>query len=156
MEFYSINLESLFALVLIFGVIPSLVLVGVLNKLKNRRYKIERQTELMAKMIERGDSSHLDLKAMAEALQDPKKQVSTKASLLNNLKWGCIFSFVGLALLGVALYGHLTDANPTAEFLIVGGIVCAIGLGFVVTFLISKNYLKQEIEAEENKLNENE
>ena len=156
MEFYSINLESLFALVLIFGVIPSLVLVGVLNKLKNRRYKIERQTELMAKMIERGDSSNLDLKAMAEALQDPKKQVSTKDSLLNNLKWGCIFSFVGLALLGVALYGHLTDANPTAEFLIVGGIVCAIGLGFVVTFLISKNYLKQEIEAEENKLNENE
>ena len=155
MEFYSIDLESLFALVLIFGVIPSLVLVGVLNKLKNRRYKIERQTELMAKMIERGDSSNLDLKAMAEALQDPKKQVSTKASLLNNLKWGCIFSFVGLALLGVALYGHLTDANPTAEFLIVGGIVCAIGLGFVVTFLISKNYLKEEIEAEEKQLTEN-
>ena len=155
MEFYSINLESLFALVLIFGVIPSLVLVGVLNNFRNRRYKSERQTELMAKMIERGDSSNLDFKAMAEALQDPKKQVSTKASLLNNLKWGCIFSFVGLALLGVALYGHLTDARPVPEFLIIGGIICAIGLGFVVTFLISKNYLKEEIEAEEKQLTEN-
>ena len=154
MQFHSVELESLFALVLIFGVIPSLVLVGVLNRFKNRRYKIERQTELMAKMIERGDSSNLDFKAMAEALQDPKKQVSTKASLLNNLKWGCIFSFVGLALLGVALYGHLTDA-VVAEFLIIGGIICAIGLGFVVTFLISKNYLKEEIEAEEKQLTEN-
>ena len=154
MQFHSVELESLFALVLIFGVIPSLVLVGVLNRFKNRRYKIERQTELMAKMIERGDSSNLDFKAMAEALQDPKKQVSTKASLLNNLKWGCIFSFVGLALLGVALYGHLTDA-VVAEFLIIGGIICAIGLGFVVTFLISKNYLKHEIEKEEQQLTEN-
>ncbi len=154
MQFHSVELESLFALVLIFGVIPSFVLVGVLNRFKNRRYKIERQTELMAKMIERGDSSNLDFKAMAEALQDPKKQVSTKASLLNNLKWGCIFSFVGLALLGVALYGHLTDA-VVAEFLIIGGIICAIGLGFVVTFLISKNYLKHEIEKEEQQLTEN-
>ena len=154
MQFHSVELEGLFALVLIFGVIPSLVLVGVLNRFKNRRYKIERQTELMAKMIERGDSSNLDFKAMAEALQDPKKQVSTKASLLNNLKWGCIFSFVGLALLGVALYGHLTDA-VVAEFLIIGGIICAIGLGFVVTFLISKNYLKHEIEKEEQQLTEN-
>lgn len=154
MQFHSVELESLFALVLIFGVIPSLVLVGVLNRFKNRRYKIERQTELMAKMIERGDSSNLDFKAMAEALQDPKKQISTKASLLNNLKWGCIFSFVGLALLGVALYGHLTDA-VVAEFLIIGGIICAIGLGFVVTFLISKNYLKHEIEKEEQQLTEN-
>ena len=155
MQFYSVDLEALFALVLIFGVIPSLVLVGVLNNFRNRRYKSERQTELMAKMIERGDSSNLDFKAMAEALQDPKKQVSTKASLLNNLKWGCIFSFVGLALLGVVLYGHLTDARPVAEFLIIGGIICAIGLGFVVTFLISKNYLKEEIEAEEKQLTEN-
>ena len=154
MQFHSVELESLFALVLIFGVIPSLVLVGVLNRFKNRRYKIERQKELMAKMIERGDSSNLDFKAMAEALQDPKKQISTKASLLNNLKWGCIFSFVGLALLGVALYGHLTDA-VVAEFLIIGGIICAIGLGFVVTFLISKNYLKHEIEKEEQQLTEN-
>lgn len=154
MEFYNVDLEALFALVLIFGVIPALVLVGVLNSLRNRRYKIERQSELMAKMIEKGDSSNLDFKAIAEALQEPKKRISLKTSLINNLKWGCIFSFIGLALLGVALYAHCTDANPTAEFLIMGGIVLAIGLGFVVTFLISKNYLKNEIIAEEKQLTE--
>ena len=155
MEFYNVDLEALFALVLIFGVIPALVLVGVLNSLRNRRYKIERQSELMAKMIEKGDSSNLDFKAMAEALQEPKKRISLKTSLINNLKWGCIFSFIGLALLGVALYTHCTDANHTTdEFLIMGGIVLAIGLGFVVTFLISKNYLKNEILAEEKQLTE--
>lgn len=154
MEFYNVDLEALFALVLIFGVIPALVLVGVLNSLRNRRYKIERQSELMAKMIEKGDSSNLDFKAMAEALQEPKKRISLKTSLINNLKWGCIFSFIGLALLGVALYVHCTYANPTAELLIMGGIVLAIGLGFVVTFLISMNYLKNEILAEEKQLTE--
>ena len=54
MEFYKVDLDSIFALVLIFGLIPSFVLTAVIQYLKNRRYKIERQTELMAKMIEKG------------------------------------------------------------------------------------------------------
>ena len=98
MEFYKVDLDTLFALVLIFGLIPSFVLTAVIQHLKNRRYKIERQTELMAKMIEKGDSTNLDFKSMAEALQEPTKHGNLKRSVLNNLRCGSIFSFVGLEL----------------------------------------------------------
>ena len=127
MEFYKVDLDSIFALVLIFGLIPSFVLTAVIQYLKNRRYKIERQTELMAKMIEKGDSTNLDFKSMAEALQEPTKHGNLKRSVLNNLRWGSIFSFVGLGLLGVALYAHVDgdggatpwrrDRLPTPVFL---------------------------------------
>ncbi len=163
MEFYRIDLDSLLALVLIFGVIPSLVLAGVIHQLKNRRYKIERQAELMSKMIEKGDISNLDFKAMAEALQEPKKNVSTpkwplsnlstKKWLLSNLRWGCICTLVGVALLGVALYAHLDSKTPVAAtFLIFGGVIGGVGIALLLTFFISKAYLKNEIKFEEDKL----
>ena len=155
MEFYKVDLDTLFALVLIFGLIPSFVLTAVIQHLKNRRYKIERQTELMAKMIEKGDSTNLDFKSMAEALHEPTKHGNLKhgnlkRSVLNNLRWGSIFSFVGLGLLGVALYAHMDgDGGATAVFLTFGAIIGGVGLALLITFLVAKKYLKKEVEAEE-------
>ena len=151
------GLVPIFGVLLLFGGIPGIILTGVIMYLKNRRHKVEEHSKLISQMIEKSEGANIDFKAMAEMLQEPKNQVSTKKSLLNNLKWGCIFSFVGLALLGVALYGHCTTLpGPTAEFLLMGGFVLAIGLGFLVTFFVSKNYLKKEIEKEEKALSEKE
>ena len=163
MEFYKVDLDTLFALVLIFGLIPSFVLTAVIQYLKNRRYKIERQTELMAKMIEKGDSTNLDFRSMAEALQEPtkhgnqKKHGNLKRSVLNNLRWGSIFSFVGIGLLGVALYAHIDGpVGATAAFLTFGAIIGGVGLALLITFFVAKNYLKKEIEKEEKALAEKE
>ena len=160
MQFYKVDLDTLFALVLIFGLIPSFVLTAVIQYLKNRRYKIERQTELMAKMIEKGDSTNLDFKSMAEALQEPTKPTkhgNLKMSVLNNLRWGSIFSFVGLGLLGVALYAHIDgDGGATAAFLTFGAIIGGVGLALLTTFFVAKKYLKKEVEKEEKELAEKE
>ena len=162
MEFYKVDLDTLFALVLIFGLIPSFVLTAVIQHLKNRRYKIERQTELMAKMIEKGDTTNLDFKSMAEALHEPTKHGNLKhgnlkRSVLNNLRWGSIFSFVGLGLLGVALYAHMDgDGGATAAFLTFGAIIGGVGLALLITFLVAKKYLKKEVEKEEKELAEKE
>ena len=160
MEFYKIDLDSIFALVLIFGLIPSFVLTAVIQYLKNRRYKIERQTELMAKMIEKGDSTNLDFKSMAEALQEPAKPAkhgNLKRSVLNNLRWGSIFSCLGLGLLGVALYAHIDGpVGATAAFLTFGAIIGGVGLALLITFFVAKNYLKKETEKEEKELVEKE
>ena len=113
------GLVPIVGVLLLFGGIPGIILTGVIMYLKNRRHKVEEHSKLISQMIEKSEGANIDFKAMAEMLQEPKNQVSTKKSLLNNLKWGCIFSFVGLALLGVALYGHCTTLpGPTAEFLL--------------------------------------
>ena len=165
MEFYKVDLDSIFALVLIFGLIPSFVLTAVIQYLKNRRYKIERQTELMAKMIEKGDTTNLDFKSMAEALQEPTKHGqeptkhgNLKMSILKNLRWGSIFSFVGIGLLGVALYAHIDGVGgaTAAAFLTFGAIIGGVGLALLITFFVAKNYLKKETEKEEKALAEKE
>ena len=165
MEFYRIDLDSILALTLIFGLIPSFVLTAIIQHLKNRRYKIERQTELMAKMIEKGDSTNLDFRSMAEALQEPTKHGhqkptkhgNLKMSILKNLRWGSIFSFVGIGLLGVALYAHIDGpVGATAAFLTFGAIIGGVGLALLITFFVAKNYLKKESEKEEKELVEKE
>ena len=138
-------------MVLIFGAIPAVVLVGVTMYLKNCRYKVEQQSKLISQMIEKGEAANLDYKAMVEALNvsDSRKK-TLKKSILKHLEYGSLCSLIGLFLL---IYGVCSCNNHP---IVAGGLLLTVGIAFLIMFFISKNYLKKEIEAEENKLNENE
>ena len=140
------------ALALIFGAVPVIILVGIIMSLKNRRHKVEEQSKLIAMMIEKGEASNLDFKAMAEALNtsDSKKK-TTKMAVLKHLEYGALCSLVGLFVL---LYGLFI--SPMKEAVIIGGLLLTIGVAFLIMFFVSKNYLKKEIESEEKQLTEKE
>ena len=145
-----VSFEGVLAIFLFFGAIPIIVLVGIIMLLKNRRHKIDQQSKLISQMIEKGEAANLDFKAMVEALNvSDNKQKTLKKSNLKHLEYGSLCSLIGLFLL---IYGVCTCNNHP---IVVGGLLLTVGVAFLVMFLISKNYLKKEIEAEENKLNEN-
>ena len=145
-----VSFEGVLAIFLFFGTIPIIVLVGIIMLLKNRRHKIDQQSKLISQMIEKGEAANLDFKAMVEALNvSDNKQKTLKKSILKHLEYGSLCSLIGLFLL---IYGVCTCNNHP---IVVGGLLLTVGVAFLVMFLISKNYLKKEIEAEENKLNEN-
>ena len=144
------GLVPLFGMLLIFGAIPAIILVAITMFLKNRRYKVEQQSKLLSQMIEKGEAANIDFKAMVEALNESdSKKKTLKRSVLKHLEYGSLCSLVGLFLL---LYGGYTSNNHP---IIAGGLLLTVGIAFLIMFFISKNYLKQEIEAEEKKLNEN-
>ena len=147
----TVSLEGILGILLLFGAVPVVVLVGIIMLLKNRRYKIEQQSKLISQMIEKGGAANLDYKAMVEALNvsDSRKK-TLKKSILKHLEYGSLCSLVGLFLL---IFGGYTSNNHP---IIAGGLLLTVGVAFLIMFFISKNYLKKEIEAEENKLNENE
>lgn len=146
-----VSFEGILAILLIFGAIPTIILVGIIMKLKNRRHKVDEQSKLMAMMIEKGEAANLDFKAMAEALNssDSKKK-TTKMAVLKHLEYGALSSLVGLFVL---LYGVFATVN---QAVIIGGLLLTIGIAFLVMFFVSKNYLKKEIEKEEKALAEKE
>ena len=144
------SLEAVLGVFLLFGTVPIIVLVGIIMLLKNRRYKIEQQSKLISQMIEKGEAANLDYKAMVEALNVSDSRIKTlKKSILKHLEYGSLCSLIGLFLL---IYGVCTSNNHP---IIAGGLLLTIGVAFLIMFFISKNYLKKEIEAEENKLTEN-
>ena len=144
------GLIPMIGMVLIFGAIPAVILVGVTMYLKNCRYKVEQQSKLISQMIEKGEAANIDFKAMVEALNvsDSRKK-TLKKSILKHLEYGSLCSLVGLFLL---IYGVCICNNHP---IIAGGLLLTIGVAFLVMFFVSKNYLKQEIEAEEKQLTEN-
>ena len=145
------GLIPMIGVVLIFGAIPAVILVGVTMYLKNCRYKVEQQSKLISQMIEKGEAANIDFKAMVEALNVSESRKKTlKKSILKHLEYGSLCSLIGLFLL---IYGVCTSNNHP---IIAGGLLLTVGAAFLIMFFISKNYLKKEIEAEENKLTEKE
>ena len=146
-----VSFEGILAILLIFGAIPTIILVGIIMKLKNRRHKVEEHSKLISQMIDKSEASNLDFKAMAEMLNESESKKKTKKSVLKQLNAGVFLGVLGLFILiaGIAL-GKGEDAILTGAFLLTAGIA------FVIMFFVSKNYLKKEIEKEEKALAEKE
>ena len=147
-----VSFEGILAILLIFGAIPTIILVGIIMKLKNRRHKVEEHSKLISQMIEKSEGANIDFKAMAEMLNESdSKKKTTKMAVLKHLEYGALCSLVGLFVL---LYGLFI--NPIDKAVIIGGLLLTIGVAFLVMFFVSKNYLKKEIEKEEKELTERE
>ncbi len=137
---------------LIFGGIPAIILTGVIMAFKNRRHKVEEHYKLISQMIEKSEASNLDFKAMAEMLNESDgKKKTTKMAVLKHLEYGALCSLVGLFVLIYGLFIH-----PIDKAVIIGGLLLTIGVAFLVMFFVSKNYLKKEIDKEEQQLAEKE
>lgn len=147
-----VSFEGILAILLIFGAIPTIILVGIIMKLKNRRHKVEEHSKLISQMIEKSEGANIDFKAMAEMLNESdSKKKTTKMAVLKHLEYGALCSLVGLFVL---LYGLFI--NPIDKAVIIGGLLLTIGVAFLIMFFVSKNYLKKEIEKEEKALAEKE
>ena len=146
-----VSFEGILSILLIFGAIPTIILVGIIMYLKNRRHKVEEHSKLISQMIDKSEASNLDFKAMAEMLNESESKKKTKKSVLKQLNAGVFLGVLGLFILiaGIAL-GKGEDAILTGAFLLTAGIA------FVIMFFVSKNYLKKEIEKEEKELAEKE
>ena len=147
-----VSFEGILAILLIFGAIPTIILVGIIMKLKNRRHKVEEHSKLISQMIEKSEGANIDFKAMAEMLNESdSKKKTTKMAVLKHLEYGALCSLVGLFVL---LYGLFI--TPIDKAVIIGGLLLTIGVAFLIMFFVSKNYLKKEIEKEEKALAEKE
>lgn len=147
--FTVIDVEEMLAVVFIFGGIPAMILWGFIAKLKIRRHQIDKQSELIATMIEKGEN--LDSKLVAETLNAFNvEKKSTKRKVLKHLEYGALSSLVGVFLL---IYGLCKQKNDP---IMIGGLLLTIGIAFLIMFFVSKRYLQKEIENEEKEIVEKE
>lgn len=101
-----------------------------------------KRSKVLIKAIE--SNCGIEADKLAEALQKPKK---TAREILNNrLLLGCIFSFVGLALCIVGIVslcmGTEFSADPVTVPLVFGGASLAVGLSYLVVYLVTRKQIK--------------
>ena len=101
-----------------------------------------KRSKVLIKAIE--SNCGIDADKLAEALQKPKKPA--REILNNRLLLGCIFSFVGLALCIVGIVslcmGTEFSADPVTVPLVFGGASLAVGLSYLVVYLVTRKQIK--------------
>lgn len=112
---------------------------------RSRNHMIDRKTEMVVKAIECGQAIDPDV-----FFSSGKSRKTIKMALLGKLQSGIILLLAGAGLM---------IAAPFVEFnytLYIGGIMLALGVGFIVSFFVGKRWMAPEIEAEQKRMLEQE
>ncbi len=124
----------------------SIVLIVFIFKNK----ALARKTDILKLTIEKG--AQVDPESLMEALAATgHSRKSVRQQLLNRLTAGCVLLIVGLvaAISVLCIPKETIIPDAKAFFVSLMSVICAIGVGFLVSFLVGKRMLKPEIEMEE-------
>ena len=132
-------------------VVLPLLIVWMTNKRK--RHEIDKKTEILKTLLEKNpDIDPVEVMNKLNMSQDSSKK-SLKQSLLEKLLNGCICMLVGLVIFFTHYYGMIFLGSKSMG-IVGGGVLTAVGIAFIIYYFVSKNVLRNELEAEERQLKE--
>ena len=145
-------LEIIMVIIVVIGccVVLPIMIVWITNRRK--AHEIDKQTEILMAMMEK----HPDLdpaEVMKKLNVSSKSHQTVKQKLLGNVFSGCMMLLMGLVILIPHLCGMVFFGNKE-NGLFIGGMMVAMGVAFLIYYLVSKKNLQGEIENEEKKLKE--
>ena len=111
--------------------------------------KNEQKMAVLVKAIENGMEIDPEL-----LVSETESSRNTKMKLIKKLTAGIVCSIIGIALLVCPSLEAFDGVAGFEMLYIIGGVMIAVGIAYIVTFFVGRKYLAPEIEAEERKLNE--
>lgn len=109
---------------------------------RSRNHMIDRKTEMVIKAMECG--REIDPEAL---FSTGKSRKTIKMALVGKLQSGIILLLAGAGFIIAATFVEVNYA-----LYIAGGIMLALGVGFIVSFFVGKKWMAPEIEAEQKKM----
>ena len=122
--------------------------------MRTRQNETNRKTEIMLKAIESGVTVNADL------FKQRHETMTIKERLLKRLSSASVVSLIGVAILVICICMVTKNGNSMhgdaiallTVFMIVGGILLAIGLALFIVFFAGRKMLAKEMEAEAKSL----
>lgn len=111
--------------------------------------KNEQKMAVLMKAIENGVDIDPEL-----LISETESSRNTKMRLIKKLTTGIICSMIGVALLVCPSIDAFEGVAGLEMLYIIGGVMVAIGVAYMVAFFVGRKYLAPEIEAEERKFKE--
>ena len=111
--------------------------------------KNEQKMAVLVKAIENGVEVDPEL-----LVSETESSRNTKMKLIKKLTTGIVCSMIGIVLLVCPSLEAFEGLAGLEMLYIIGGVMVAIGVAYMVAFFVGRKYLAPEIEAEERKLNE--
>lgn len=132
------------------GVGVVLPIMVVWRVMRNKEYEAQKRTEIILAVLEKNPD--VDVEEYLKKLNPPTKTI--KERLMTKLLWACVLMGLGLVSAGfTALLGYIGEfgKEPIIIFGLPGGALFALGVAFLIVYLVSKKTLAMEIELESKK-----
>ena len=111
--------------------------------------KNEQKMAVLMKAIENGVDIDPEL-----LISETESSRNTKMRLIKKLTTGIVCSMIGVVLLVCPSIDAFEGVAGLEMLYIIGGVMVAMGVAYMVAFFVGRKYLAPEIEAEERKLKE--
>ena len=128
-----------------------LPIVGYWLYVREQMNESKNRTQIVLAAIEKNPD--MDIEELMKKISPKKKLLKEK--LLTKLLWGGITALLGLGLLGFCAWWGWFGGMPSDSlsfFSLIGAVLLAIGIAFLVNYFIGKKMLAREMEAEQQKL----
>lgn len=140
-------METFFEMLVPIGicVVLPIMIVWLVTRTKSR--SIDKKTEVLLKALENGQQIDPELLITPKQSKNLK---TIKMVLLEKLQVAAVFTIMGVAMIVLSAVGILGDTANVGfpVFMLCGVIFSAIGVGHIFVYMLGKQNLKAEMDAE--------
>ena len=143
--------HDIVGLFIVLGTAVILPITIIFLELRGKMASERNRKEIILAALEK--NADIDIEELVRKMNAPDKLL--KEQLLNKLQWGLVTAFLGvgaIATAGCMVYvgcGHPKDIYTLGFG---GAVLLAVGIAFIISYIVGRKMLAKEMEAEERNL----
>ena len=138
-------------LFIVFGTAVILPITIIFLELRGKMASERNRKEIILAALEK--NADIDIEELVRKMNAPDKLLKEK--LLNKLQWGLVTAFLGVGAIATAgCMGYVGGGHPKDIYTLGfgGAVLLAVGIAFIISYIVGRKMLAKEMEAEERNL----
>ncbi|MBQ0021125.1 MAG: hypothetical protein KBT39_11470 [Bacteroidales bacterium] len=145
---YSANITGI---LIVLGTAVILPITIIFLVLRSKMASEKNRKEIILAALEK--NADIDIEELVRKMNTPDKLLKEK--LLKKLQWGLVTAFIGVGAITIAgCMGYAGGGSPEDIYFfgIPGAALLAVGIAFIISYIVGRKMLAKEMEAEERNL----
>lgn len=145
------NIHDIAHIIIALGTAVVLPISVVFLSLRSKMASEKNKKEIILAALEK--NADIDIEELVRKMNAPEKLLKEK--LLEKLLGGLVATFLGVGLVAAAGCMGYAGGSSSAEIYMLGfagAVLLAVGIAFIVSYVVGRKLLAKEIEAEEQNL----
>ena len=143
--------NDIVGLFIVLGTAVILPITIIFLELRGKMASERNRKEIILAALEK--NADIDIEELVRKMNAPDKLLKEK--LLNKLQWGLVTAFLGVGAIATAgCMGYVGGGHPKDIYTLGfgGAVLLAVGIAFIISYIVVRKMLAKEMEAEERNL----
>ena len=143
--------HDIVGLFIVLGTAVILPITIIFLELRGKMASERNRKEIILAALEK--NADIDIEELVRKMNAPDKLLKEK--LLNKLQWGLVTAFLGVGAIATAgCMGYVGGGHPKDIYTLGfgGAVLLAVGIAFIISYIVGSKMLAKEMEAEERNL----